>query len=233
VFACYTSNVRLGGALLVFALSTGCTFRVPGAVENGDGSTDASVVAPDLEGDLSDFAPPDQAREDLSVVDMTRSNDLTGSVCNLASMRACTDATHSAHCDVMTGTWAVDRTCPPGSICADGVCAPSTPLKACSKDPDCLPSRVCSLFVVAGALKGYCADPVPGGGGAFTNCGPPFGSDSTCASGLCARDAQDHHQCLVPCTGPADCPGASHCNPVVAPLVIEGVSTSMVKFCSK
>lgn len=119
---------------------------------------------------------------------------------------------------------ACERTCPPGSTCANGHCQPPAGATPCSKASDCSGGMVCDLYVSGSSLVGYCTTAFPSAG---TSCSTP-GYDSACVTGICARDDDDHERCLVPCENGDDstCPGDWTCRLVGAPLQIEGVPTS-------
>jgi hypothetical protein len=158
-------------------------------------------------------------------------SDGGGSLCKTSGQRLCVDNKASGHCE---GTTLVtDRHCPSGSICSNGFCQPPPGANACTASRECLAAGVCVPFVVNDALTGFCVpSTITAGGGLYTTCGPPFGDDSSCATGLCADDASRPllHQCLFVCGGGGDCPSGS-CDSISAPMTIEGVPATGLHSC--
>lgn len=173
--------------------------------------------------------------EDLSVAgsgDMAGGGDMAGA-CAIDGTRVCLDGTHSAVCS--GGAPVADRTCPPGSSCTNGRCAPASMASSCGSTKACGGGAVCDQYDVNGVVVGYCTKPISGATGvAGTTC-TTAGYDDSCKTGICASDAATgtSRACLYPCKGPGDCGGGLVCTAVVGlPSTIEGAPTGGLKFCT-
>jgi len=153
----------------------------------------------------------------------TSDPDSPPELCTSDGMRVCVDATHSGHC--AGGAPVADRSCPPDSMCTDGLCAPPMGATQCLGDADCT-NQVCDLYVVGSSLQGFCSDPIGTNTGSCSNAG----EDLNCDSGICSSG--NGTQCLSPCTTTGDCVGGSQtCSSMSNPQSIEGQSTSGTKHC--
>jgi hypothetical protein len=141
--------------------------------------------------------------------------------------RVCVDSTHSGHC--IGGTNVTDRSCPPGSTCMDGYCAPPLAATTCVDNTQCAATQVCDLYVVNSVLSGYCTDVF---GPSAGSC-PQAGDDPNCIGGICAaRTDGSDRRCMRPCVTSAGCIGSSQkCSSVGFPMTIEGTTTAGQKYC--
>jgi hypothetical protein len=154
--------------------------------------------------------------------------DLAGVQCAPSGSRICIGMGQSGSC--AQGMPMFDRACPPGSTCANGYCQPPGNTQ-CTHNGDCMMNQVCDLYVVKGALTGYCTNQSPGNMKCMA-----AGPENKCPTTWCASEAGNTSVkgCWNPCRfGMNDCMGKS-CVPVGAPTVIEGVSTTQTQlyFCA-
>src|SRR5262249_8211493 len=136
------------------------------------------------------------------------------------------------HAAVCRGGKAVtDRTCPPGSSCDAGHCMPPARATACDRETACDETHDCVLYVVGGALHGFCT--APSGASMFGGCS----ADAECGTGMCVRAGRGQ-QCLVLCNpddGRDGCSGGGrHCQPVgTMTEVLEGMPIASVNACAR